>query len=135
DAAEAERLVALLGVVEGPGTLALVGGPARHGDSIAAAVRGIHVVAVDPDLRFWPDTPDVSRLMAGPGLPIFDRALRGAAVDGRLGPGWLAEAVRVVARLGRVVSVGTDEDAPEVHRGAGLEVLAAEAGTVVAARR
>src|SRR5690606_33440071 len=37
DAAESERLAALLGVAEGPGTLALVGGPARHGEALAAA--------------------------------------------------------------------------------------------------
>jgi len=139
DAAEAERLIALLGVAQGPGTLALVGGPARHGEALAAAVDGIHVVAVDPDLRLWPDTADVSRLMAAPRIPIFDRALRGAAVDGRLGPAWLVEAARVVARSGRVVVVDAEDDASastaDVLRAAGLDVLAAEGGTVVAARR
>jgi hypothetical protein len=60
--------------------------------------------------------------------------MRAVAVDGRLGWNVLAEAARVVVPKGRVVIVhaldGTSERVPEV----GLSVLAAQSGTVVAAR-
>lgn len=132
--ADAERLVALLGVLGGPGTVALVGGPARHGESVAALCEGVHLVGVDPDLRLWPEKPGVSRLMAAPGMPFFGSSLRAVAVDGRLGARWLEEAARVVVPKGRVVVVRAPDDTEDVVRAAGLTVLASEAGTVVAAR-
>lgn len=134
DAAEAARLTALLGVTQGPGTLVFSGIAARHARALAEAVEGVHVLAVDPDLRRWGDAPGVSRTMAGPGLPVFGRALRGVAVDGRLGPDALREAARAVAPGGRVVVIQAMPDAPEVLAGAGLQVLASESGTVVARR-
>lgn len=134
DAAETERVTALLGVPEGPGTLALVGAVARHGAGVAAAVDGVEVVAVDADLARWPEAPRVSRLVARPGLPFFDRTLRGAAVDGELGARWLGEAARCIAPLSRVVVVSAREGARRTLEESGLRVLAAEAGTVVAAR-
>jgi len=134
DGEAAARLRALLGVVQGPGTIALVGAPARHAEALAGAIEGVHVLGVDPDLAGWPEVPGVSRAMAGPGLPVFSRALRGVAVDGRLGAGMLAEAARVVARLGRVVVVQAGPETRAAMEDAGLRVLADEAGTVVAAR-
>ncbi len=134
DPAEAERVTALLGVAEGPGTLALVGGVARCAAGVAAAVEGVEVVAVDAGLVAWPEAPRVSRMVARPGLPFFGRTLRGVAVDGALGAAWIREASRVVAPLSRVVVVDAPPETETVLEEAGLGVLAAEAGTVVAAR-
>jgi hypothetical protein len=131
---ETERLAALLGVPEGPGTLALVGEPSRMATGLVALVPGVEVAAVDADLARWPESPGVSRLVARPGLPFFDETLRGAAVDGALGPSWIREACRVVSRLARVVVTNAPEDAAAVLEESGLRVLAAEAGTIVAAR-
>jgi len=131
---DAQRLVALVGIVGGPGTVALVGEPARHASALTASSEEIHVAAVDADLRAWPEAPRVSRLVAEPGLPFFGSALRAVAVDGRLGPAWLAESARVVVPRGRVVVVRAPEGTEEALRAQGLTVLAAEAETVVAAR-
>jgi len=134
DEAEAARLVALLGVAEGPGTLLLAGSPARYVAWLAEAIPGVEVVGLDADLASWPETPRVSRIMARPGIPISDRTLRGVVVDGGLGARWMREAARVVAPLARVVVTEAPEDARATLLGAGLKILAAEGGTVVAAR-
>jgi uncharacterized protein YbaR (Trm112 family) len=134
DPEETGRITALLGVPEGPGTLALVGAVARHAPGVAAAVEGVEVVGVDAGLASWPETPRVSRLVARPGLPFFDRTLRGVAVDGALGEPWIREAARVTARLSRVVVTDAPDEARSVLEGEGLQVLAEEPGTVVAAR-
>ncbi|MEX0837744.1 MAG: hypothetical protein WD101_05380 [Gemmatimonadota bacterium] len=135
DAADAERLIALVGVAQGPGTLVLAGEPARHAAAFAATIEGIHVVAIDADLTGWPGVTGVSRMAAAPGIPLFSRSIRGVAVDARLGPAALHDAARVVAPRARVVAVRADEAATgEIFREAGLEVMASEAGTVVAAR-
>jgi uncharacterized protein YbaR (Trm112 family) len=132
---EAERVIALLGVAQGPGTLVLLGEPARHAEALAKAVDGIHVVAIDPDLADWPDAAGVSRMAAAPGIPLFSRSMRGVALDGRLGAGLLAEAARVIAPRGRVVVLRAEPDTEERLRSSGLEILASEVGTVVAGRR
>lgn len=129
-----ERLVALLGIVGGPGTVALVGEPAVLAPEVAAALPEVQVVAVDPEARHWPEAASVSRLVSAPGLPFFDSMLRAVAVDGRLGPSWLAEAARVVQPRGRLVVLHAPEDARGALEARGLTVLAAEAETVVAAR-
>lgn len=131
---EAHRIVALLGIHRGPGTVAMVGRPALHAPAVADAVEDLQVVAVDPDTRYWPDRASVSRVAAAPGLPFFSRMLRGVTVDGGLGRGLLFEAARVVASGSRVVVTDAPDDAREVLEEAGLEILAAESGTVVAAR-
>ncbi len=135
-AAEEEegRLCALLGIVRGPATVALVGGPARHAGAVARAVDDLEVVAVDPDLERWPEAPRVSRVVSAPGLPFFSGTLRAVAVDARLGPRWVAEAARVVSPKGRVVVTEASGWVPEALEQEGLAVLAAEAETVVAAR-
>ena len=134
EAERAERLVALLGIVGGPGTIALVGEPSRLAPRVAAALPELLVVAVDPDLRHWPEVPDVSRLVAAPGLPLFDSTLRAVAVDGRLGAEWLGEAARVLQPRARVVVLHAPEGATATLEASGFTVLAAEAETVVAAR-
>lgn len=130
----ASRLLPLLGVVGGPGTVALVGGPARGAASLAAALPDVLVVAIDPDMRLWPEAPGVSRLVSAPGLAFRDAQLRGVAVDGRLGEPWLAEAARAVAPRGRVVVTHAGAATGEHLAALGLTVLVAERGTVVATR-
>jgi len=130
----ADRLVALIGIVGGPGTVALVGEPARHAAALTASAEEIHVVGVDADLRLWQEGPRFSRIVASPGLPFYDATLRAVAVDGRLGGTWLAEAARAVVPRGRVVVVHAEPETEHALRERGLTVLAAEAETVVAAR-
>jgi hypothetical protein len=134
DEAESSRLQALLGVVEGPGMVACVGMAARHAQGLAERIEGLALVAIDPDLVGWPDVPGVSRLASRPGIPLFSQTLRGAVIDGGLGADWIEEGARVVARLGRVVVVDAEDGTAQALEGAGLSVLASEAGTVVAAR-
>jgi len=134
DPAEAERLQALLGVAEGPGTLVLAGAPARLAGALAARIPGVEVVGLDADMALWPDVPGVSRMTSRPGIPFFDRTLRGVAVDGTLGTRWLEEAARVAAPLCRVVVSDAPDETPGVLTAGGLRILASEAGTVVAAR-
>ena len=131
---EADRLVALLGIRQGPATVVTVGRTARLAAAIASSVEELQVVAVDPDTRRWEDRAGTSRMAASPGLPFFDRMLRGAVVDGGLGRAVVFEAARVVAPMSRVVVVEAADDTEDVLEEAGLSVLAAEAGTVVAAR-
>jgi uncharacterized protein YbaR (Trm112 family) len=130
----AEHLRALLGVGEGPGTLVLAGAAARLAGDVAERTPGVEIVALDADMALWPDVPGVSRMASRPGIPFFSRTLRGAAVDGGLGTRWLEEAARVVAPYSRVVVIDASDDAEVVLAGSGLRILAAEHGTVVAAR-
>ena len=76
----------------------------------------------------------MTRMVASPGLPFFSGMLRGAVVDGALGRALLFDAARVVAPKARVVILEADDEAERMLEEAGLTVLAAEAGTVVAAR-
>jgi uncharacterized protein YbaR (Trm112 family) len=134
DPGEAERIVALLGIHRGPGTVAMVGRPAVHAGSVAEAVDDLQVVAVDADTRHWPDRAFVSRIAASPGLPFFSGMLRGVVIDGTLGRALLSEGARVVAPKSRIVVTDASGEAEEVLEEAGLEILAAESGTVVATR-
>jgi uncharacterized protein YbaR (Trm112 family) len=131
---ESGRITALLGVPRGPGTLALIGEPARHGPAVAALVEGVQVVGIDADLRLWTETGGFSRLVSAPGIPFFTGVLRGVTVDARLGPRWIAEAARVVAPMSRVVVLHAGQRAAPMLQELGLTVLATEAETVVAAR-
>jgi hypothetical protein len=134
DGDDVARLLAQLGVLGGPGTIALVGEPARAASGVAAALPEIQVVAIDADLVRWPETERVSRLFASPGLPFYGSMLRAVALDGRLGADWLAEAARVVAPRGRVVVVHADEGVAGRLANLGLREVASDAETVVAAR-
>ena len=134
DAAEAQRIAALIGVTRGPGTVALVGGVAGHGPAIAQLTEDLLVVGIDSDLRSWPDDPSWSRIAASPGLPFFSRTLRGVAPDGCLGRRWIDEAARVVAPMSRLVVTGAVDETSAWLEEAGLEVMAAEGETVVATR-
>jgi len=130
----ATKLLALLGIVGGPGTLALVGQPARAARHVARALPEMYVAAIDADLAGWPDAERVSRLVSSPGLPFFSGALRGVVVDGCLGEEWIREAARVTAPRARVVLARPPEGGREWLEEAGLRVLASDPETIVAAR-
>ena len=117
-----------------PGTLLLVGSPARHAAALAECISGVEIVALDADLGSWPDVPMVSRMVSRPGVPFFTRSLRGVVADGGMEPRWLAEAARVVAPLSRLVVVDAPGGVADLLSGSGLRVLASEGGTVVAVR-
>lgn len=134
DAEGAERVTALLGIARGPGTVALIGGPARYARYLVDRVTDLDAVVVDPATVAWAEHPAVSRIVSWPGLPFFSGVLRGVAADGRLGKALLFEAARAAAPKCRVVVLEADAEAPKVLEEAGLSILAAEAGTVVAAR-
>jgi hypothetical protein len=127
-------MAALLGVTEGPGILALVGAPARLASGLVDVVAGVEVAAVDADLARWPEVSGVSRLVSRPGLPFYDGTLRGVAVDGTLGARWIREAARAVARMSRLILTSAPDDAEQLLEADGLRMLAAEGGTIVAAR-
>ena len=134
DAAEAERIAALIGAARGPGTVALVGSPAVHGPAIYHLTEDLQIVGIDADLGSWPEDPSWSRIVCRPGLPFFSRMLRGVGLDGRLGRRWIDEAARVVAPMSRVVVTHAPTETSAWLEGAGLQVVAAEEETVVAAR-
>ncbi len=134
DPDESHRLAALLGVPEGPGTLALVGRTARHANGLANIVAGVEIVAVDGDMGLWEEAPHVSRIVSFPGLPFYSRTLRAVAVDGALGLPWIQDAARVTARLGRVVVMDAPPGTEAALDEGGLAVIASEDGTIVAAR-
>lgn len=131
---EPSRMIALLGIPRGPGTVALVGWPARFAAALLDTVEDLEVVAVDADTRSWPERPGISRLVSGPGLPFFDRTLRGVVADARSGSAMVFEAARVTAPMSRVVVVHATSETAEVLREAGMELLAEDGRTVVAAR-
>lgn len=128
------RLAALLGLTEGRGLVLLIGSLARWAPGVAAAVDGVEVLALDGRLRGWTEQGGVSRLGAFPGLPFFDRSLRGVALGGEEAVGLLDEAARVVAPLGRLLIDGASAGTEARLTAAGLEVLAAEDGILVAGR-
>ncbi len=109
------RLAAMLGVTEGPGTLLLIGEPARQAERIVAMVQGVEVVALHPGLRMRPEAEGVSRAHAGTGpgerLPFFAMTFRGTALDAVRAPSQLDEAFRVTAPGARVVVGLPDPDA------------------------
>jgi len=128
------RLAALLGIVEGPGAAVLIGDAVSHAAGLARSVPGIEWVAVNPACALESERSGVTRIAARPGLPFYQRRLRGAVVDARIGDSWIVEAARVVAPLGRVVVLHTNERTSDLLRREGLSLLAVEAETVVAAR-
>jgi len=132
DQEESEYLLPLLGVIQGPATVLLIGGPAVLGLGLAALLNDVHVVGVDADLARWPADPSWSRIVSHPGIPFFSRTLRGVVIDGRLDRHWFEEAARVIAPMSRVVVVNAVRTASEWLQVAGLSIMADESGRVVA---
>ena len=129
---ESEYLLPLLGIIRGPATVILIGGPTVLGPGLAALLDDIHVVGADADLARWPNDPSWSRIVSHPGIPFFSRSLRGVVIDGRLDRDWFEEAARVIAPMSRVVVVNAATTAPEWLQAAGLSIMADESGRVVA---
>ena len=129
---ESEYLLPLLGIIQGPATVLLIGGPAVLGGGLASLLDDIHVVGADADLARWPADPAWSRIVSHPGIPFFSRTLRGVVIDGRLERHWFEEAARVIAPMSRVVVVNAATTAHEWLQVAGLSIMADESGRVVA---
>lgn len=128
------EVAALLGVREGPGHLVLVGPVGRIAPALAERIEGVEVVTVTPDLRAWDESPGVSRIAAGPGLPFQSRRVRGVLLDGPAGAPYLRDAIRVVGPGGRVAAVDAGEDVRSTLEEGGLEPVLDDRGVVVAAR-
>lgn len=131
---EAVKLAALLGLEEGRGLALLAGDVAPLAPGLARLIDGLEVIVVDAGAHGWPERAGVSRLAAGPGLPLHDRSLRGVALGRDVAPALLDEAARVVAPAGRLVVEHAPEDAAPRLEAAGLHVLLSESGVLVAAR-
>ncbi|HIC63103.1 MAG TPA: hypothetical protein EYO91_02650 [Gemmatimonadetes bacterium] len=129
---ESEYLLPLLGIIQGPATVLLIGGPAVLGGGLASLLDDIHVVGADADLARWPADSAWSRIVSHPGIPFFSRTLRGVVIDGRLDRHWFEEAARVIAPMSRVVVVNAATTASEWLQAAGLSIMADESGRVVA---
>lgn len=123
-------VAALLGL-EGPGGfVALVGGAAADWPAVAAAVEGVHLVAVNPPPGVGP-VPGLS-VVEAPVLPFKARCLRGVALGPGYGddPAWVAAAAAAVLPGLRVAGEGSTEG-PEPA----LEPLGRAGGAWVARRR
>ena len=122
---DAAALAAFLNL-SGPGGYAvLVGRAARHGADLAAAVPGVHFVAVNPPAGVAP-SPVLSLLRSARGLPLRSAAVRGVALGAdAAAASWLGEALRVLLPgLHLVVEDerASSEGLTELARGAGLLV-------------
>lgn len=131
---EVVRLAALLGVARGPGHLLLVGRRARRAAELADLLEDVEIVALHPELAAESERSGVSRIAAGPGLPFFDRSLRGVALHGGTEADLLEESLRVVGAGGRVVVEEAGPGVEAVLEEAGFQILLRESGVVVGLR-
>lgn len=134
DAAAAEGLAALLGLAAATGFVTLVGNVARHAPGIAALVEGVEVVVAGDGVEGWAEAPGVSRVAIDGRLPFRGWSMRGVALSGAAADALVEEGARVLVPGGRLVLEGASPDAAERLAAAGLGVLAAEGGTVVAGK-
>jgi uncharacterized protein YbaR (Trm112 family) len=126
------RLAALLGVLEGPGTVALLGSVAVHAAALADRLPEIEVVAVGAATHAEVERDRVSRLVTGVELPFHPWTFRALATGGDVvAP---EEAVRVVGHGGRVVMERPGPGATAQFERAGSRILLQEGGWVVALR-
>jgi hypothetical protein len=134
----AVEVAALLGLAEGGGSVALFGDVAGHATALAAMVPAVEWIGVAADLRAWPESEGVSRLLAGDPLPFSSASLRGVGLSVSGGPGEpaiAAELARVVASTGRIALWGVVREFEEALRSEGLDVLASEETAVVLGRK
>lgn len=128
------RLGAALGVVGGPGHIALVGEVARLAPMLSEAIPEVEIVAVHGLTAGLADVPGVSRMVSGARLPFHSRTLRAVAVDGAAPVGLLEEAIRVTGPRGRVVVIDPPETVYSRFQAAGLELILQDSRLAVAAR-
>ena len=129
---ETDRILALIGLLEGPGNVALVGDVWVHAAGLADRLPEIEIVAVDAAARGDVERDRVSRMVAGGDLPFNPWTFRalvssGDAVDAE-------EALRVVARGGRIVMERAPAGARAALEAARARILLEEGGWVVALR-
>jgi uncharacterized protein YbaR (Trm112 family) len=126
----AVRLAALLGL-DRPGGFVLVAGPAAAlTDAVAQQIEDVEIVA---DARYA-EGRAISRLRLGERLPFYAGKLRGIWLSGDAADAWLEEAARVLHPTGRLVLAPPPTDHADRLAGAGLRILAEEAGTVLASK-
>ena len=142
----AMEVAALLGLTDGPGSVALMGDMAGHSTALAGLVPGVEFIGIAPGLRGWEEAEGVSRLNAGASLPFSDGSLRGVGLlaegEPRMAgepsitgePSIAGELARVVAPDGRIAVWGAVREWEKALRSEGLHVLASE-GTALVVRR
>lgn len=126
-------IAAGLGVSEGPGYFVFIGDVARSAADVAALVRDMEVVAVDPSARSWSPRPGVSPMAAWPGLP-FRGGARGVALAASSWADWGEEAVRVAAPRARIVVTGAGALERPSPAASGLETVLEDGGLRVLGR-
>ncbi|MFO7893917.1 MAG: hypothetical protein R6U63_09290 [Longimicrobiales bacterium] len=133
----AVRLAGLLGLAEARGAVLVAGPEAARAADLSALVEGVEVVAVtDREPGVGPGEAGgggVSRVRIDRVIPFRSGSLRGVALTG----GWsslVEEGARVLGREGRLVLAPSPVGVAERLAEAGLRVVAAEAGVVVAVR-
>jgi hypothetical protein len=130
-----DQLAALMGVMEGPALLLVVGPGVAHAAGLADMIEGVEVVAVGASLRNEGERAGVSRFAQGAVLPFRSASMQGVALTDAAAAELMEEAARVVAARGRVVVArGSDSDALERLTRAGLRVIAQDARATVAER-
>ncbi len=116
-ALSADALAALMGLSGPGGYVALAGGVTSLASDLAALLRGVHLVLVNPPVGTG-DSETGSVIRAGR-LPLKSASMRGVAIGADLAPieTWVADAARVVLPGLRVVGEGGEPPAT------GMEVL------------
>ncbi|MGE5687585.1 MAG: hypothetical protein ACM34D_08810 [Gemmatimonadota bacterium] len=129
-ALEPAAMHVLLGLSGPGGYAALVGSAAEVWRGLAAELKGVSLVAVNPPAGVADAAPLLSVVRA-PLIPLKARSLRGVVLGAEVSddPHWVREAARVTLPGLRVVGRGPEPELPE------LEVLASAEGHWVAARR
>ena len=136
----AVEVAALLGLTDGPGSVALIGDMAGHATELAALVPGVEFIGIAPGLRGWEEGEGVSRMTVGAALPFSSGSLRGVGLlaDGELSragaTSMAGELSRVVTTAGRIAVWGEVEEWERALTSEGLEVLASEESALVVTR-
>ena len=127
---DALHVAALLGVTRGPACIAVAGAVARTSPALAALLPGVEVVALAPRFDFGP-APGVNLLLASERIPVRSGVLAGIALAGIWAELLLDEAVRSVARSGRIVLLDASAAGEQAFASHNLAVLVNESGTLV----
>ncbi|MGH7475057.1 MAG: hypothetical protein ACRELD_02095 [Longimicrobiales bacterium] len=126
------RLAALLGLEAGQGRGAIVvTGPASAYAGALAELAGAEVVVIGAETG---EAAGVSQLRTAGGLPFKGRSVAGVVLSGTGAAALIEEGARVLVPLGRLLVENVAAGAADRARAAGLDVLAEEGGTVLAAR-
>ena len=134
DSPSAIEVAALLGLTDGPGSVALIGAVAGHATALVGLAPGVEFIGIGAGLRGWEEAEGVNRLTAGPSLPFGSGSLRGVALFADYGPSMANELARVVNRVGRIAVWGAVQDWEKALTSEGLDVLASEETALVVGR-